>query len=442
MPAISELLADHRFAELFIDVLGWERSSGDTEFEIDGRRFSVQTVAHKRGLQILHCRTNRRILFNRGLLRAAQRRIARAVHEHIIIYTSQSPPKQVWQWAITAPGGTRLRHREHPFFSSAPPEALLVRLESIRFSLDEEEDITIVDALHRVRSAFDVSPELNLFARSPSHAERSDRLATAMAQGDKAAFDQLILLHRPLASRLSKRLLRVYGLGADDAEQIAVIGLMHAARRFDPERGYQFSTHAFQWIRKACLSLGPRAALMINLPDHVLRRLFPIRRRSERLERAHGPERAQDELSRLRYGDDKFSEAWREFERALNIESLSDPNEDAYHESLAIPAPQEDEAIELILQRERRECVLSALSKLTTSYQQLLRLRYGIGCDETTLEEVSLEQGCTRKRIRRIQLSAEESLRVFIRREMKDLIPETKHEPASEILMNPLPGDA
>jgi len=95
--------------------------------------------------------------------------------------------------------GRRLRPREHPFFSGSPPAALGARLNGLRFTLDEEENVTFIDALHRVREALDLSPELNLIAKRPWLAERSDELAVAMAQGDKEPFDAFILLHRPLA---------------------------------------------------------------------------------------------------------------------------------------------------------------------------------------------------------------------------------------------------
>ena len=81
---------------------------------------------------------------------------------------------------------------------SAPPASprarcLLDRLNSLRFSLSEEFGVTFVDALHRVRAALDVTPDLNLFAKRPWYAERSDELAVAMANGEADAFHQLDL---------------------------------------------------------------------------------------------------------------------------------------------------------------------------------------------------------------------------------------------------------
>ena len=70
----------------------------------------------------------------------------------------------------------------------------LLRLNGLRFSLDEESEVTFVDALHRVRTVLDVSPELNLFARRAWYAERSDELAMAMVKGEPEAFSKFILL--------------------------------------------------------------------------------------------------------------------------------------------------------------------------------------------------------------------------------------------------------
>ena len=108
----------------------------------------------------------------------------------------------------------------------------------LRFTLDEESDVTFVDALRRVRLALDATAEQDLFAKRPWYAERSDKLAVAMATGDADATKEFIVLHRPLLCRISRRLVRIIGWIPRDAEQIGVIGLIPAARRFDPERGY------------------------------------------------------------------------------------------------------------------------------------------------------------------------------------------------------------
>jgi RNA polymerase primary sigma factor len=424
MNRIMPLLNDHRFGELFLDELGWDRSSGTTRVEVDGRSLSFEAVAQKRGFQVLRCIANRRILFNRGLIRKVQRQVAKTVHEHILIYACDSPPKQVWQWAVHMPDGRKLRHREHPFFSGSPPEGLLSRLGRLRFALEEEDDVTFVDALQRVRSVLDVSTELNLFAKRPKYAEQSDELAIAMARGDAGAFHAFILLHRPLARHVAKRLQRAYWIDAEDAEQIGILGLIAAAHRYDPERGTQFSTYAMHWVRQACQRYGPDAALPIRLPAYVVQSFFPLRRHMLRLASEFGPARANDELARLCSKDRRFYRQWLAFERALSVRSLDDRSEDEYFEARELVDTLAEEPAEALISEEWIERLRAALSNLDERDRRLLRGRYGFDGPPQTLEEIGQAEGLTRERIRQIQAVAERKLRFHVMRELKDLVPE------------------
>ena len=107
--------------------------------------------------------------------------------------------QQVWQWAIRLPDGRKVRHREHPFLSACPPGRFLNRLQGLRFTLDEEENASLVQTLERVQHVLDTAADLNLFARYPSYAERSDELARAMLTGDQQALHRFVVFHMPLA---------------------------------------------------------------------------------------------------------------------------------------------------------------------------------------------------------------------------------------------------
>jgi RNA polymerase primary sigma factor len=423
MGGLPRLLADHRFADLFREELGWDRASGTMSIRVDERRLTFEAVAQKRGFQVLHCIADRRVLFNRGLLRRTQGQVARAVHEHILIYSCTAPSQQVWQWVVRMPDGRRLRHREHSFFSSSPPAPFVDRLNSLRFSLDEESDVTFADALHRVRAALDMAPELNLFAKRPGYAERSDELAVALIKGDADAFHQFILLHRPLARQIAKRLQRLYGMDADDAEQIGVIGLIKAARGFDPERGAQFSTYAAPVVRQICQRLGPDAALFIRLPFNIVSSFFPIRRYLEELRTAFGPGRANDELARLCIEDPRFFQRWLGFQRVLNVRSLSDRREPEYFEARTVKAPVDDDPLHKELHRERVEGIRAAMECLDLRDRRVLRLRYGMEGDPQTLKEIGQTEGITGERVRQILTRAEARLRILVKRELNDPVP-------------------
>ncbi len=133
-------------------------------------------------------------------------------------------------------------------------------------SLQEEEQTTLPDVLDRVRVALLPDSELNLFAKHPSYAAESDRLAMAMKRGEPGARFRRSSSSTCRWRHSSRMLIRWFEMDPDDAEQTAMIGLLEAARRFDPDRGYQFSTYAGYWIRNACQR---RYGLEWGLPFHV-----------------------------------------------------------------------------------------------------------------------------------------------------------------------------
>ena len=420
MDTLGPHLAKHNFAALFHEELGWDRAAGSIDVHVDDRTLTLSAIAQKRGFQVLHCTTDRRVLLNRGLLRRAQRKIASTIHEHILIYSCDHPRKQVWQWAVRREDGHHFHHREHPFFSASPPAAFLDRLQGLRFLLDEEDSVILIDALDRVRAVLDVTPELNLFAKRPVYAVRSDELALAMAKGEPGAFDKFILLHRPLARHIAKRLQRWFGMDPDDAEQIGVIGLIQAARRFDPERGYQFSTYASWWVRQACQRFGPDAALMIRVPQHAFWPLFQQRRYLTRVECREGPVAAREALMEACRAEPDLLARWWRFERAMNVVSLSDRREPAYCEARRIVAPAENPRL-ASHHAEQAERFRAIIGQLKPRDAEIIRLRFGLEGQPQTLAQVGQRLGVTRERIRQVEKRALKRLQRLLVREMPSL---------------------
>jgi RNA polymerase sigma factor (sigma-70 family) len=413
MNDLAGCLRDHRLSPLFIDVLGWECASGALTVTVDGNSLSFRTIAHKRGLQVLWCQTDRLVLMNRALLRKLQRHVARTIHEHVLIFTSEEPRKQVWQWAVRQPDGRRVRHREHPFFSAEPPAGLLHRLSQLRFDLDEEETVTLVDALDRVRQVLDTTPDLHLFVKWPWYARRSDEVARAMRQGDVGAFHRFILLHRPLARKISQRLYRWFGLPEEDAKQIGILGLIKAARRFEPERGVQFSTYANWWVKHACQRLGPDSAYLIRVPAYLFWPCFRHAAHLARLRSIGSPSRNRGGGQDLELLNPPLANRWQAYLRATTIVSLSDRKTPEYRKARQIPAPAPAPA-ERSSQLETVAVLLAALRRLPVRDAEVVRLRYGLGGREHTLKEIGELMNLTRERIRQIQNRAEAKLRELL----------------------------
>ncbi len=442
MLGLTTLLAEHRFAELFREELGWDQASGSISVDVAERRLTFDAVAQKHGFQVLQCNVDRRSLCNRGLLRRAQARVARGIHEHILIYLCDRPPKQVWQWAARTGDGRRLRHREHPFFSSSPPDALIKRLLGLQFSIeDEERGPSLIDALDRTRAALDAPAERNLFAKRPEYAAQSDALAVAMKNGEEGAFDKFVEFHLPLARHLAEWPRRSYHLDAEDGEQIAVLGLIRAARRFDPDRGYQFSTLAYRCILQECHQGGLKASLLIQVPPNALKPTLALWVRLQRSRTARAPKRPQHEIRRLCTLKPASKHADPRIGRALSVRSLSDRGEPEYDEASSVPADSGGGPVESLLSQDRLAQIHLAITRLDERRRRVLRMRYGIGCEPMTLEEIGRAEGITRERVRQIQVGAERRLRTFIEGNLKDLVPEKSVTPGDPLAPRRGPGE-
>ncbi len=141
---------------LFIEELGWDRGGVDTEATVASRTYALEAIAHKRGLVAYQYVADSDDSFPNYLTRQKiERSVAKTVREHLIVYASHGGNVQYWQWVKREPGRPD-RLRQQIYHWDQPGEALIQKLEQIAFTLDEEEDLTIVNVSGRVRAAFDV----------------------------------------------------------------------------------------------------------------------------------------------------------------------------------------------------------------------------------------------------------------------------------------------
>ena len=140
---------------LFIEDLGWDHGGADVEAEAAGRTFALEAVAHKRGMVAYRCAADSDdALPDHPARQKIEKAVARVVREHLIVYVAPGGA-QYWQWVKREPGRPD-RARTHIRRPDQPGEALIRKLEQLVFTLDEEEDLTLVDVSGRVRAAFDV----------------------------------------------------------------------------------------------------------------------------------------------------------------------------------------------------------------------------------------------------------------------------------------------
>ena len=156
-----QLLKDFEFEPLLIDELGWNRHRGEVVTEIretgvDESEYLLTAIAEKRGMAVFLCPASTDGgIPDYATRRKIQREAAKSVRENLIIYTDAEQDTQIWQWVKREPGKP-LACREHRYDRGQSGESLIQKLETIAFSFDEEEDITLTDVRGRVRAAFDV----------------------------------------------------------------------------------------------------------------------------------------------------------------------------------------------------------------------------------------------------------------------------------------------
>ncbi|MDW8243531.1 MAG: sigma-70 family RNA polymerase sigma factor [Thermogemmata sp.] len=409
MSGVVAALAEHAFEHLFIECLGWDRLSGSLTASCKQTTLELRTIAQKRGFVVLHCSTHRTVLANRWLLRVIQRQVRRTYHEHIIIYSCETPRKQVWQWVIEQTG-RRLRHREHPFFSNDPPKQLVERIERLCIRIDEEDRTTLIDVLDRVRKALLPRPEQNLFAKYPWYTTQSDRLAVAMKRGEPGAMQRFVEFHLRLTKHWAKKLVDWFGMEFEDAEQTACIGLLEAARRFDPDRGYQFSTFAHHWLRNACQRYGLEWGLPLHVPTHYYWTCYNLEFRFTELLAAYGPYEArrlfEQQLSKAGVSQDQ----WRHYQLARHFLRFSDLDRRTRTQLDPAEHPSSEPLDEKVW---LRNIVAHALKLLNPRLAYVIKRRYGIDETECSLQKVADDMGLTKERVRQLQARAEEKLRAI-----------------------------
>ncbi len=149
-------LRDLDLESLFVEELGWDRYSESLPIELDDQLFTLKGAAEKRGLVALTCAPlPDGSMPDRGMRFKMERKVAKLHHEHIIVFVDDANTVQVWQW-VKRELGKPARCREQTYHTAQSGEPLIQRLETIAFSLKEEEGLTTVDAVSRVRAAFDV----------------------------------------------------------------------------------------------------------------------------------------------------------------------------------------------------------------------------------------------------------------------------------------------
>ncbi len=271
---------------------------------------------------------------------------------------------------------------------------------------DEDEasnDLGVDNAIRQYLAEIGRFPLLN--------SEQELTLAWSVAQGDMEAQRRLVEANLRLVVSIAKRY-NNHGISLLDLVQEGNLGLIRAAQKFDPARGFRFSTYATWWIRQAISRAVAEHTRAIHIPVHVVEMIYKIKRITRNLYQELGRDPLPEEVAEAA----KMSK-----ERVFELQSMAETpisldapliDDEQYHLADTLEDTRATAPADIVTHQALRDQITSALETLNQRERQVIELRYGLHDGHChTLEELSACFKLTRERIRQIEVKALRTLR-------------------------------